>query len=255
MLRISSGQVEVFRTRTRARFEETMMERCAVLAPARCAELGPAPLRTAVQAAIGRAELHGFTWVGPVRLFVELCLLLGSGFDTDVQYPFARACLHEPGPQMQRAAALHAGSVAALHAMRGPEGRHDEAALWRLRELVAARPAAPRERDLTGVALATLAHVHPQRYAWIGEPALRSLIEHAEGEAMWHGIAGPESVLLIAGLMFAFGHACLEDPFHPWLAASLDREHHPDRALVGEQLRRHALARLGVVLRDREPAT
>lgn len=253
MLRISSGQVDVFRAVTVSRFEATMMERCATLAPGRCAELGDVGLRVAVQAAVARAASHGFTWTGPVRLFVELCLLLGSGFDSDVQHPFARERLAARGTQMQRAARLHVRAVAALREIRGPGGRHDEAALWRLRELVASRTALQPHRDIAGALLGTMAYVHPEKYAHVGEPALRSLIEHAESEARWHGIPGPEGVLLIAGLMFALGHSCLDDPFHPWISACIDHERHADRSLVGEQLRRQALARLGHVLRDRRP--
>lgn len=253
MLRISREKVDVFRSVTLSRFEAKMMERCAALAPGRCARLGDVGLRAAVQAAIARAAGHGFTLTGPVRLFVELCVLLGSGFDGDVQHPFARECLAAGGTQMQRAAGLHARGVAALREIRGPGGRHDQAALWRLRELVASRTELQPHRELAGALLGTMAYVHPEKYAHVGEPALRSLIEHAESEARWHGMLGPEDVLLLAGLMFALGHGCLEDPFHPWISACVDHERHPDRSLVGEQLRRQALTRLGHVLRDREP--
>jgi len=253
MLRISREQVGVLRAVTISRFEAAMMERCAALAPGRCAELGEVGLRIAVRAAIARAASHGFTWTGPVRLFVELSVLLGSGFDGDVLHPFARECLTAGGTQMQRATSLCSRSVAALREVRGPGGRHDVAALWRLRELVASRAASPPSRDLAGALLGTMAYVHPEKYAQVGEPALRSLIEHAESEARWYGLPGPEDVLLIVGLMFALGQGCLEDPFHPWIAACIDRERHADRALVGEQLRRQALARLGQALRGTRP--
>lgn len=253
MLRISRDKVDVFRSVALSRFEATMMARCSELAPGRCAELGEPGLRAAIQAAITRAASHGFTWTGPVRLFVELSLLLGSGFDGDVQHPFARECLAAGGTQMQRATSLCSRSIAALRQVRGPGGRHDTAALWRLRELVASRPTLPPHRDLAGALLGTMAYLHPEKYAHVGEPALRSLIEHAEIEARWHGMPDPEDAMLVVGLMFALGHACLEDPFHPWISACIDRERHADRSLIGEQLRRQALARLGQVLRGKLP--
>ena len=100
-----------------------------------------------------------------------------------------------------------------------------------------------------------MAFLHPEMYALVGQPALRSLIEHAEIEARWHGMPEPEDVMLVVGLMFALGHACLEDPFHPWISACIDRERHADRSLIGEQLRRQALARLGQVLRGKPAPT
>ena len=52
---------------------------------------------------MARAEGYGFTNRGPLRLFIEMMFLCGSGFDTDPQYPAVGAVLRAAGDQMQRA--------------------------------------------------------------------------------------------------------------------------------------------------------
>ena len=79
-----------------SRFEDEMVARVAELSPTLAASLGEDQVLIVVRAAIERAALHGFTLEGPVRLFVNLSLLLGKGFDTDVQYPWAQRSLDMP---------------------------------------------------------------------------------------------------------------------------------------------------------------
>lgn len=238
MLTISFDQVDVFRAATLASFEAAMMQRCAELAPRRAPALGEAGLRVAVHAAVERARHHRLTNRGPVRLFVELSALLGSGFDRDVQLPFAARILAGDGPQSDRADELYAHAVAFLKAVGGPGGRHDHDASMRLRALLAAEPAWDEARDLGAALLTTMAATHPERYARVGEPALRSLVARAADEAAARDLHAPADIAVFAGLMFALGEGCFADPFHPWLAAAVDG------ADPGARLRAEALARL-----------
>ena len=243
--------MDAFRSATVSRFEAAMMERCKVLAPRRCGALRGDLLRVAVQAAIARAARHGFTFTGPVRLFVELSMLLGSGFDHDRQYAFARECLVGDSTQMQRAEALHARAIATLRSIQGAGERHADTDLEQLRELVTTVPTPGRE-GLEATALAMMARMQPHKYAHVAEPALRSLIAVAEAEAAWHGVSAPQDVLLIVALMYAFGQGCLEDPLYPWIADGLDRERGAGPARQAERLREQTLAWLAHVLGDRE---
>lgn len=243
MLRISGDQVDVFRSATLAKFEEQMMERCAELGPLRCAALGVAGLRAAVRATIRRAADHGFTFRGPVRLFVELSLLLGAGFDRDEMVPFAAQILAEDGSQTDRADELYAHAVAFIKEVSGPGGRHEHDAWVRLRGLLAAEPAWGDGRDVAASLLTTMAAVYPEKAARVGEPALRGLIGAAEREAAAHDMHAAEDVALVASLMFAVGAGCFTDPFHAWIAASVDRGRIADRTLVGKLLRREAMGR------------
>ena len=59
--------------------------------------VGEEQMRKAIRFGIGRADSYGFTFRGPVRLYLELMLLFGSHFDTDPQYPWAAGDSDKPG--------------------------------------------------------------------------------------------------------------------------------------------------------------
>lgn len=71
--------------------------------------VGDEQMLKAVRFGITQARNHGFTFRGPVQLYLELMLLFGSYFDTDPQYPWAAAILarQDSGSQMQRAEQLY----------------------------------------------------------------------------------------------------------------------------------------------------
>jgi hypothetical protein len=229
MFQIQGRQIAIFRRTAASAFEEQMVEHCAELSPRLAAAPGRPQLLTVVRAAIARAAGHGFTLMGPVRLFIELGFLFGSAFDTDVQYPWARACLarsRETSPggpdleQMDCASGLHGASMDAQQAIRGPDDSHVEAALRRLLRL-AEEPSPDHVADLPALGLAALEHVHPEKYAFVGEPALRELIAAGTEEAAHHGLTAPRDVLLLVGVMFACGQGCTRDPLHAWIGETL----------------------------------
>jgi hypothetical protein len=225
MLRITTRQLATFRRTALTAFEEQMVEHCAAFSPRLSAALGRRRLSEIVHAAMDRAAGHGLTFKGPVRLFIELGFLFGSGFDADVQYPWAAACLGDDptADQMDRAAALHEASVDALSAFRGPDGRNLRGVLRRAQALLADPP--PLDAGaLSDVAFSALERVHPAKCAHVGEPALRALIAAGASEGPRHGLSGPRDVLLLVALMFAFGQGCAADPIHPWIGQAL-RDH------------------------------
>ena len=222
MFRITRTQVERFEGVARSTFEETMVARGAAMAPRLAANLGEEQMLAVVRAAIDRAAGHGLTRKGPVGLFVELTFLFGSGFDADVQLPWARASLAiaSAGDQMAAASTLYAASIEAQEQLHGPENRHAEAALRRLASLVE-EPLPLGSQDLAEVALEVMEYVHPQKHAFVGEPALRELIAAGEAEAARHGLVELPDVLLLVALMFALGQRCADDPMYPWIAGAL----------------------------------
>ena len=213
MFQLSTRQIAIFRRTALSVFEEEMVDHCTALAPRVAATLGRQKLGEVVQAAIARAAGRSFTLQGPVRLFVELGFLFGSSFDTDVQYPWSQDDLcrsEEASPldptneQMDRAARLHHASIDALAEIRGPNDCHIHVALPRVLDL-AAEASLDLDDDLPALALAAFEHVHPTKYDFVGEPALRELIASGVSEAARYGLDAPRDVLLLIGLMFAFG--------------------------------------------------
>ena len=71
------------------RFEDEMVVHSKDFSPLLCEIIGEDQLRVAVRQAMARAAGYGFTYRGPIRLFIEMMFLCGSAFDTDPQYPAA----------------------------------------------------------------------------------------------------------------------------------------------------------------------
>lgn len=225
MFKITKPQIASFQQVALTDFEASMVERAARVAPTLAIALGEDQVLVGVRAAIARAARHGFTFTGPVRLFVELSFLFGSSFDVDVQYPWARAPLVDsPGSdQMVRASALHAASKTALRRIHGFDDVHTLAALRRIPAL-AQDPPELRAYDFPATLLETMKRVHPQKYAFVGAPALLALIVKGEAAAGRYGLHDLHETMLLVALMFTFGQGCCEDPLYPWIAGTLSRE-------------------------------
>lgn len=246
MLRITNAQFEALQLDAVSTFEASMMERCSEMSPLLAAVLGRDKLLAAIRAAAERARAHGFSFTGPVRLFIELSFLFGSGFDGDVQYPWAREALASGDPETQvgRANTLFELSMNANSQIHGPEGAYTRAALEKLQALLSAPPQL-RADDFDAAVLAEMARVYPEKHAFVGEEALRSLIETGKTEATARGLSEPGDALLIALLMFAFGQGCLRDPLYPWISRALGG---PPASLPARQLNDKALVWIRGVL-------
>ena len=86
MLQIRKEQMLVFEQDALRRFEDEMVVHSTDFSPL-CEVIGEGQLRVALRRAMARAGGYGFTYRGPIRLFIELMFLCGSAFDTDPQYP------------------------------------------------------------------------------------------------------------------------------------------------------------------------
>lgn len=224
MLQIRPEQMAALEQTAWRRFEDEMIVHSKAFSPRLCAVIGDAQLRVAVHTAIVRARGHGFTNRGPIRLFVELALLCGSAFDTDPQYAAAGAVLREGGDQMQRAQRLHEGQRAYLDQVSGPGASNVHAALERL-AVFARTPWQPYRHELGPGLLQAMHRLFPQRADYIGDEALAALIDEACAEALRHALPEPRGPMLIAVLMFSFGHGCTADPLYPWIERTLVDEH------------------------------
>jgi hypothetical protein len=95
-----------------------------------------------------------------------------------------------------------------------------------------------------------MAHMHPQKYEFIGEDVAAAIVRNAATQAEIYGLPAQRgAAALLAGMQFAMGYRICEDPFYPWIAATLkdprtvDGEHRLDR--LASKLRtygKHVLA-------------
>lgn len=250
MLVIRGEQTEAFRQAARRNFEDLMADHLRAFAPVQSKILGDAQVRKVIRLGIERAGAHSLSGRGPVRLYLELMFMLGSDFDTDPQLPWAREVLSDEAvpEQTERAGRLYDEALRFVAAVSGPNHEYERDALRRVcHKRLEDFPAADQHSMLSH-----LRGVYPQRCASAGEVGLRLLVQRGVGAARECGLSAHGGETLFVGLMFAFGHGCLNDPQFPWVAATLEDRRGDDPARKVERLYAKLMTYLGRALSDLE---
>lgn len=247
MLTIRHQQVAALEQNASRHFEDAMVAHSKAFAPQLCEVIGDDQVRIAIRRAMTRAETYGFTFGGPVRLYIEMIFLCGSDFDTDPQYPAITRILRSPGDQMRRAEQLHAGVVDYQDNVSGPEAVFTLQALSNLLEMTR-HPIRFTREDFGSGMLQEMHRIFPRRAVYLGDVALTSLIEEGRAEAARCQFTSVRAAALIVTLMFAFGHGCTADPLYPWIERTLTDDRIVDPTARADRLERKAVTWLEHVL-------
>ena len=239
--------MQIFEMAAMGRFEDEMVVHSQNFSPKLCEVIGEEQLRVALRQAIKRAGQYGFTYRGPIRLFIELIFLFGSAFDTDPQYPMFSQFLAAYGDQMQRAEQIHKEVVDFLQKVSGPNDINVQKALAALASF-ARKPITFSANDIVTGMLQEMTHAFPQKAAYIGKEALTTLIQEGRNEAQKYAFDTVRGEALVIVLMYAFGHGCTEDPLYPWISRTLSDERIITPAALAERMERKAVTWLDHVL-------
>ena len=201
----------------------------------------------AVRRASNRSGNYEFTYRGPIRLFIELMFLFGSAFDTDPQYPWASQILGAPDDQMLRAEQLRDKTLDYQKKVSGSDAANTHKALRDL-SVWAKKPVIFSSNQFTPGMQQEMAHIFPQKAAYIGEEGLTVLISEGSAEARQYQFPTIRGDALVVALMFAFGHGCTDDPLYPWISQTLKDERIIDPAARVERLEKETLAWLDRIL-------
>jgi hypothetical protein len=249
MLVIRPEQLAVFRNAASHAFEGEMVGHLAEFSPPLFEAVGEGPLRKAIRLGMERATNYGFTYRGPVRLYLELMLLLGSHFDTDPQYPWAAEILTDRNsvPQMDRAARLYERAMDYREKVAGP---NDAATLNALRNIavLAQQPLTLSGNDFAAGMLREIALVYPEKAAYVGDGGISALIRKGMDGARMQRFSTTRGMALVVLLMLAMGHGCGSDPLYPWIAQTLRDEALKDPDARATRLEKKALTWLEHVL-------
>lgn len=220
MLTIRKDQLDAFQQASLASFEREMVAHSKEFSPEICHAVGDEQVRSAVSNAGTRARGYGFTNRGPIRLFLEMTILLGHGFDSDPQYPWAANILRSNEDQMQRAEALY-NKIIEYQEISPPDGAPAEKALQSLLNL--REQALPfSSHDFSTGMVPEIERVFPEKAHYIGEQALVALIRESGSAARKYSLPALSADIVMLALMFTFGHNCAQDPLHPWIARILN---------------------------------
>ena len=219
--------MDAFALSIRQRFEKEMVDHLHTFAPPRCELAGLEAVTQLVSLGIDRAHAWGFTKRGPVRLYLEMLMLFGWGFDEDPLFPWARSILGSGthANQVDRAKALFERQLHCVADLMGPDRQAGGLALSRLRDR-ASSDVVLNEDGLDDHLVEMMFDVYPEKAEHGGERALRQLIRKMERKAVKLFDATPvttEARALFAVLGFAGGCAFQDDPMlRPLIGRSLE---------------------------------
>lgn len=248
MIRVHPKQLEdMAQALALEQFEDDMLVHLHGFSPRHAEVIGDDWLRRVIALGVERARAYGVTDVGLLRFYVELMFMFGGAFDTDPLQPWAGEILRDPAilDQETRVDRLYDASIAYLDAVDGPDSAFSIRAMRALLAVLRDGDAVPRLR-VEDVALETIARVHPERFAYLGEPPIRALVRRGPEAAARLDLGTDEGIALTTGLMFAMGHGFADDPLYPWVQATLR-----DPAIKGPERRAARLRRRVGIYLDR----
>jgi len=220
MLTIRDTQLLALQAVEQTQFDADMIAHLRRFYPVDHALLGADGLLAVIHAGQAEAMSHGLGSAGEVRRFIDLGLVLGSGFLRDPLLPWAARCLAQDRPDAGAIANLCAQAVDYLDLVNGADG------LQALRAVL--RASGAPFADLTDVRgapsdsiLRLLRRVWPEKFRCLPVALRPAFLRAATVSARRVGLAEPAACQFHALMMFLLGAEYTTDPALPWAGAAL----------------------------------
>lgn len=254
MLTLRQEQIDAFKPKASAQFEDDMLAHLQTFAPKRCDALGEHAVREVIRGGTNRAKKYGFVFRGPVRFYIELMFMFGGYFDTDPQCPWAASVLRDPKPaeQMARADRLYKEMNKYLAVVFGPQRKFLIQATKRLSLANLDDFINPRA-DLDKTIQAKLREIYPQKCEHLGQKPLAALLEISMQTARDCQLQNQPGIVLTTILAFDLGHRFAADPLCRWINADLADKNQRDANLRIEKTFSKWKAYLDSLLADVAP--
>ncbi|NJO18601.1 MAG: hypothetical protein HC877_23610 [Thioploca sp.] len=223
MLKIRPTHIEAFEQAALKHFEDKMLEHIKTYFSNHWRVIGELQLRKVIQYSVKQANQYDLTTQREVCLYLNLMLLLGSDFDTDIQLPWAKEVLKEktiidPSVRIEQ---LYDVAMDHLDQVAGVKGEYFDRVIVKVRSklsewMLLIEPVF--EPDLVSL----LNWLYPQKIQLIGKDILHQLIKQSITSTQVYGIATQGGMILYVSLMLILGSRFDKDPKYPWFATILN---------------------------------
>jgi len=238
MLKIRTEQVNEFERADAPYFETRLIAHLKEAFPKHCGFLGEAGVAETARYGIAKAAEYGFTRQAGAKLYADLLLLVGRGFDTDLQLPWAAEVLNEKTDEAAKAQRLHAQATTYLNRVSGPDNEFIDKAQSRIAKEKIDVPSQPGQFGYD--TLERLKEIWPEKYEYLGEDRTKDLVRHCVSAAKTYGMGTERGLLVYTGLAYMMGAGFDRDPLVKW-AGEILNDKQTDGAERAEKLYAEAL--------------
>ncbi len=218
---IKSGQIQTLNAYAEDIYVKEMAGHLQLFSPKLCQVVGEPALLQLTKSGMDKGRGYGLMNHGPLRFFLELKCTLGSGFDTDPQLHWASEVLSDTSidSDMLRAERLFERMIGYLDQVAGPNHQYATEAIKSLLAYNFDTP--PPEGWSDKAVVGAMARLYPQKFEFVGESAAKEIARQAAKQAAKYGLPHGPGGAALAGMKFGMGHGICEDPFYPWIEATL----------------------------------
>lgn len=223
MFTLHGKQINIFKDAALKRFEDEMVEHIRAFFPNHYQAMQEQTARTVIQYGYMKAKSYDLNTIRNVCLYLNNMLLLGSNFDDDPQYPWAKEILTDKHIQnpMIRIDKLSDKTLEELGKVTGQNNifiyrtiltftKNSEEIFQQL------------TRSYLSKVLSHLKIIFKQKYEVVGESNLNEMIKYGIKKALKYDINQEPYIVVYIVFMFMMGSGFDEDPQYPWISKILN---------------------------------
>jgi hypothetical protein len=223
MLHVRNEQMQAFEQEALKRFEDGMVEHIKKNFPKPMELAGLQAVRETIRLGIDKSRAYSLETEHEMCLYIDLTIMLGAGFDTDPQLPWANITLNDEAvsSSVKRIEKLYDKVMDYLNCVVGRDNLFPVNALRRIRTYTIGQLEERFESDVVRGAAPLFREIWPAKWESIGSAGLGRLIGKAYESASKYEIESPSDVGIYASFMFLLGHCFDTDPMYPWASKIL----------------------------------
>lgn len=226
--------MDVFRSNALQSFEDKMVEHVKEFFPAHYHTIGPKNIRETIQYGYTQAKRYGLTTQRNVCLYINTMMVLGSNFNTDPMYPWAKETLQDKkiADPMKRVDQLCKKAEEVLEQISVSPHTYQHNVL------------ADLIKNTDGVlkdALNYLQMIFPAKFEAVGPTNLQVMVKYGITSTAKYGIVAENNIMIYIFLMFLLGSGFNKDPQFSWARDVLED------SSINEQMKVSFLAQQAII--------
>lgn len=220
MMEFNEGQVDLFKALSFKDYIDEVFSHCEVMYPALVSSQHREKFCYYIEQSIALAKKADFTQRGPVRLFIDMIILLGYNFEQDPQYQWAKFNeMNKASSQLEKSMMMYRILEQYIAAVYGENNVFFEQSLVKLSNLNINTISDSKENYHNNTH-ELLNYIHPQRYDLLGHESIDNLISFSDENIQSDRIIKPNHKSYLVLIRFLLGGYFYNDFFRYDLSLS-----------------------------------